>query len=430
MKTRFLCILLLFSSHNTFLFSSNNQLDSIQLLEKEFKYSKALVLIDKEIEKKNNLKVLYFHKGNILREMYAYDEAIKCYLVAYSFDSTENIVLINLANTYQINKQYDNSIIYFSKALSFDPKNKYLAIKIATTRYLSEQWNQAKEDFLKLYQKDTSNYYVITRLANCYNRLNILDSALHYFEQALILNPKDANNLKSFCVTCIAKKDFKRGIKKTEQFTLKDSNNFEISSLNAYLYFLDKQYRQSIQKYMKCVDRNFISFQVYKNLGIAYYRLNAYDTAKIFLEKAYYIDSLDVNNIEFLSSACLNSYYKELGIFYYEKYIELSGFDMKKYSEVYQNLYDACRSWSRCPPEKLLSVSLLAYQLNPDKYSILYFIGYCYDTVQKDCNRAIEYYSKYLIEKKKIDKSTIMNVGFNLDEKVEERIEELKGFTK
>jgi tetratricopeptide (TPR) repeat protein len=398
---------------------------------KEFKFSQALNLIDKEMEKKYNLKVLYYYKGNIMREMFSYNEAIKSYLAAYAIDSIDNTILINLANTYQSNKQYDSSIYYFSRALSLDPTNKYLALEIATNRFLSEQWNQAKECFFKLYQKDTSNYYVITKLAYCYNRLNIIDSAFFYLNQACILNPLDANNLKSYCVTSIAKKDYKAGIKKTEQFILKDSNNFEITSLNAYLYLLDKQYRSSILKYLKCIERKFNSFQIYKNLGIAYYRLNTYDSAKIFLEKAYYIDSLDVNNIEFLSSACLNSYYKELGIFYYEKYIELSGYDIVKYSEVYQNLYDACWSWSKCPSEKLLSVSLFTYRLNPEKLSILYNIGYCYDTRQKDYPKAIEYYTKYLSEKKKIEEpSIIMKGGYNLDKIVEIRIKELKDFTK
>lgn len=428
MKTRFLFLLFLFYCPYTLLFGSNSQLDSIQFLVKEFKYSQALNLIDKEIEKKNNLKVMFFYKGNILREMYSYNEAIKSYLAAYAIDSTDNIVIINLANTYQINKQYESSLNYFSKALSSDPKNKYISVQIATNKYLGEQWNQAKESFLELYRNDTSDYYVITRLAYCYNRLDIPDSALYFFEQASILNPLDANNLRSYCVTCIANKDFKRGIRKTEQFILKDSNNLEIASINAYLYFLDKQYRQSIQQYMKCLERNFKSFQVYKNIGIAYYRLNAYDTAKVFLEDAYYIDSLDVNNIEFLSSACLNSYYKELGIFYYEKYIALSGYDIKGYSEVYQNLYQACMSWAKCPPEKLFAVSLRAYQLNPDHYQILYTIAYnYYDTWKKDYNSAIEYYTNYLSEKKKYEKENVLPKGvYSFDEMIERRIRELK----
>jgi len=93
---------------------------------------------------------------------------------------------------------------------------------------------------------------------------------------------------------------------------------------------------------MKCLDRNFTSFQVYKNLGIAYYRLKRLWYTKIFLEKAYYIDSLDVNNVEFLSSGLLKFLLQGIGdIFIMKKYIELSGFDIKRYSEVYQNLYDA-----------------------------------------------------------------------------------------
>ena len=433
MKNKIVFLLLvLISTNYSLLFGSNVQLDSIQLLIKNYKYGQALKIIDKELEQKNDFKILYYYKGNVLREMYSYNKAIDSYLKAFSLDSTDNLIVINLALTYKNIQDYNNAIHYFSKGLVQDSTNQYLSIEIANCKFLNKQFDQALKDFIKLYQKDSTNYFVITRLAYCFNKFSLYDSAVYYFGKACVLNPNDFNNLKSFCVASIAKKDYKSGIKRTELFISKDSNNFEINTMNSYLYLLDKQYRQSIQKATNCVNRGFSSIDIYKYLGIAYYRLKAFDTAKIYLEKVYHMDTLDVNNLEFLSNACLNSYYKELGIFYLEKYIELSGYDIERYAQVYQKLYEACvMTWSKCPLEKQLSVSLKSYQLNPDNYGILYTIGYCYDVGKKDSKNAIGFYSKYLSEKKKYEKNVVyLNGSVNLDEQIEERIKELKKSTK
>src|SRR5512133_2687969 len=105
--------------------------DSIRILMKQSNYEKALNLINTEIENKNNLNLMYQYKGYILSEMFMYDEAIVSYLNAYKLDTTDNTVLISLANTCMKNDDYEGSVEYFKKALSNDPKNHYLSLKIA-----------------------------------------------------------------------------------------------------------------------------------------------------------------------------------------------------------------------------------------------------------------------------------------------------------
>jgi tetratricopeptide (TPR) repeat protein len=410
--------------------ATNLQPDSIQFYIGQFQYSKALELIDREIKIGRSPDQNYIKKGDILRDMYSYDEAVSAYLNAYSFDTTDISLLIRIARTYQAMKQLSVSNSYFTRVLSLDPTNTYVSVEIATNKYLDEHWTEAKTDFLRLYDSDTANFYVVNRLANCYNKIFLPDSAMVYFNRAYALNPRNLINLRSLCVTGMLLKDYKTGITKTEQYLVTDSTNGEMMSLNAYLYLLDKQYRQSIEKNLKCLNNNNRTVQVYKNLGIAYYRLSVFDTAKTYLEQAYMLDTLDVNTVEFLSSACLKSYFKEQGIFYYERFIELSGFDIEKYAEVYKNLYQACLSWTKCPKDKILQVSLRAYQLNPESYDMLYTIAYYYDENEKDYATAIAYYKEYLSESKKFNKNVVHIGMHSMDEIIENRINELKNMLK
>ena len=98
------------------------------------------------------------------------------------------------------------------------------------------------------------------------------------------------------------------------------------------------------------------------------------------------------------------------------------------YAFVYRNLVEACRAWSPCPCEKILSVSLKALELNPQDSTLLLFIGHEYDYCKKDKQKAIDYYTLYLKTRPlHQDEKKLIKTDYTT---VENRLRELKGDTK
>jgi len=428
MKTKFyfilISLLLISTGAKPFTYSI---MDSIEYLVKDYQYEKALVLIDRLIQESKPSKDLYFIKGNVLKGLFHYNQAIDSYLKALSLDSINNQILIELATTYRQLPDYDNSLKYFKLALKNDSNNVILKIECANCKYYADSFLPAIIDFNKIYQKDTTNYFVIKRLALCYNKINQNDSAINYYKRAIRLNPLDASNVINICNLLIIQKKYLEGIRFSEEYLVLDSSNNKINSQNAYLHLLNKNYHLSISKFKNCLQNNDTSKFVYKNIGIAYFRLgeiNNFDTAKYYFEKAYLVDTTDISALHFLGLSCSQSFYKNLGVYYLEKAAKQYSSLITEYSTIYLNLVEACRTWTKCPCEKTLSVSLKAYELNPQDSLLIFYIGFGYDHCKNDKENAIAYYEKFLQTKPIVNE--LNNAIPHNYEMVEMRLKELR----
>lgn len=404
---------------------SNN--DSIENFIKEYKYEKALILIDNLIRENKPSKDLYFLKGNVLKGLFHFNKAIDSYLEALSLDSLNNQILVELATAYRQLPDYNNSLKYFQLALKNDSNNIMLQIECANCKYYLDSFVPAIIDFNKIYLNDTTNYFVIKRLALSYTRINQNDSAITYYKKAIRLNPLDGNNVVNICNLLIIQKKYLEGIRYSEGYQVLDSSNSTVKSQNAYMYLLDKEYHLSIAKFKNCLLNKDTSKFVFKNLGIAYSKLNEirnFDTAKYFLEKAYLMDTTDITTLNYLGISCTKSYYKELGVYYLEKAAQQYSPLLDEYAIIYRNLVESCRTWTKCPCEKTLSVTLKAHELNPQDSILIFYIGFGYDHCKKDQEKAIPYYEKFLETKPAVNEHNKTNL-YNY-ELVESRLRELR----
>lgn len=400
--------------------------DSIDLLMKEYKYEKALVIINRLIPENILSKDLYIIKGRALKGLFNYSKAIDSYLAALSLDSLDNQILVELATTYQQIPDYSNSLKYFQLALLNDSTNKLLQIECANCKYYLDAYKDAIADFNKIYRNDTSNYFVIKRLSWSHSKVNQIDTAIYYYKKAIQLNPHDANNVINICNLLILQKKYREGILISEDYLTLDSTNNGVNSQNAYLHLLDKNYDLAIPRFKNCIQHHDTSKFVHKNIGVAYFRLggiNNYDTAKYYFEKAYNMDTTDINTLHFLGLSCSQSYYKDKGVYYLEKAAQQYTTFINEYGTIYRNLVEACRTWTKCPCEKTLSVGIKAYELNPKDSLLIYFIASAYDNCKKDKEKAIEYFKKFLSTKPTKDDGNIaIEYAF-----AERRLKELSG---
>lgn len=369
--------------------------DSIQSCIRQFNYSEALNLLNSALQVEPKNKELLSTKGYVLKELYSYDLAIKAYADAFAQDTTDLRLLISLANTYKLAHDYPNAVRCFANARTLDSANKYLQLEVATCKLLNNQYREANFDFFRLLKQDSLNTYVLKSLAYSFNQIESYDWSIRYFQKSLNIQPNDPGCVISLANLFLKQKQYRDGIQVTENYRALDSTNLDVNAKNAYFYLLDKKYPQAIARFQRCLAAGDSSKFVFKNIGIAYYSINEYDTAKTFLEEAYSQDPEDAGTLHFLGICCYRSFYKELGIRYLEEALKLYQPTEEKIALVYQNYAEACRGWDKCPGEKKIASTLRAYELNPTDSTLALNLAREYERL-KNYPKALQYHEQYL----------------------------------
>jgi tetratricopeptide (TPR) repeat protein len=412
----------------------SSPVDSIAISISNYQYNKALDLIARQLAVDSASAGLYQLQGNVYRQMYVFDKAIVSYQKAMLLDSANNQSTIELANTYKIIQKYREAQTYYRQALSRDTANFFLKIELANCQYFNATENgeitnpieylNAINTWLELYQCDSTHYYTVKRLAQSFAKLDV-NQAIRFYQRAIELQPLDINNIMAISNLYIAQKQYVNGIQLTSAFMQRDSTCEKINAMNGYLLMLNKQYPAAIESFKACYVKGDSSRMVVKNLGISYYNDFEYDSAIVYLEKAYYQDTTDINNLDVLGLACVGAYQSKQGVTYLEKAIDCFDASIKQYTLVYSHLATACHHWEECPSEKRLAVYHKVAQLKPDDQMVNLLLAYEYDA-QKDYNKAIRYYKLYLKSKPKDDEMSEVKVAAY--QQLEERVKLLQSY--
>jgi tetratricopeptide (TPR) repeat protein len=293
-----------------------NRNDSIRKLLDMYQYPLALELINKQLEINSNDVSLHLLKGNALKGLLKYSDAIHAYETTLSIDSGNNAALIETANVYKLLGDYNKSLGYLVKANKLRANNISIKVEIANTLFFLENFDEAKNIYLNLYTIDTSKTFLLRNIARCYDRLNNNDSTIYYLEKSLKNNASDYQSIVRLCNLYIKMKSYQKGIDITELYKKYETSNQKINSMNAYLYLLNKNYEEAVNRFNKCIKDNDTSGFVQKFTGISYFNSENYDTAKIYLEKAFAKDSTDAQTSHFLGIVCSLANFPELGIQY------------------------------------------------------------------------------------------------------------------
>jgi tetratricopeptide (TPR) repeat protein len=336
-----------------------------------FKYQSAINLIDTQ-QKSDNDDELYIYKGRALKGLTKYSEAIMAFNTAYKIDSGNLSALIELSDLY----------------------------------FMLENYMKAKDLYLDLANRDSANAIFTRNIARCYDNIDKTDSAIVYFEKTIRQNAYDAQSVNRLGNIYVKNKNFKRGIEITDAYRSIDTANVRINRLNSYLYLMNKEYDTAKNKFTKCIENHDTTDFVYKNLGICLFRLDDFDTARIYLEKAYFKDTTDAQTCYFLGMACTNSYYKSLGITYLNKAVALLNPSPKYMSGVYQNLAEACNGYFKY--KEGLDALLKAYELTPCDTMLIYKLGSQYDYYIKNKDSAVRYYKEFMLTRPKDKKEPVM----------------------
>ncbi len=385
-------IILLSLTINSVLNTNAQQNDSITFFLQQYDYQKVIDLIDKTDNYNSDLRLLHL-KATALKGLNKYQQAIIYFERLYRQDSSNIINIIELADCYQSLGEYKKTQELYCKILKLDPFNNYLIQNLANSYYMDDDFEQAKKYYLTAYAAD-STFYLSKQLAKCYDNLEIIDTAILYYQKVISLNPADFQSAYRLANLYKQKEDYKKGISLTDSFLNRDSTNIKMLKLSGSLHFLDKNFSKSIARFEKCIALNDTSDFVNKYIGYSYFKTEKYEKAKDYLEKAYLQDTMNAELCYTLGLSCDYSIYKKLGIKYLNKTIDLVTPAPEFLSRIYQDLGTAYTGYYKY--EEALEAYLKGYELNPNDTLLIFKVASHYDNWIKDKNKALTYYQKFM----------------------------------
>lgn len=401
------------------------QIDSVNYFIQHYEYAKAILEIE-TWEQASLPSELLLLKASAYKKLNKYPEAIAGYEELLRTDSTNTTTLVELADCYKSISSYKKSQELYGLALVANPENNYLLQQLANSYFLDDSFDKALHKYKLAWQNDSS-YYLAKQIARCCEKLERTDRAEVFYKLALQFIPFD--NYSSYRLGTIYKNQdsLVKACEIIDPWIEHDSTSSKMFLLSGSVHFMLKEYREAAELFDQCRVLGDSSEYVLKFLGYSHFKNDNYEKARIYLEKAFATDSLNVDLCHALAVACDKSYYRPEAIEYLNKCIELVTPSPDYFAAIYQDLASAYTSNSN--QKEALDAYLKAYGYTPGDTMLVFQIASHYDNIMEDKDMALKYYQKFLaMRPKKEPKNQPQGKGFEVSyfDFVERKIAEIK----
>lgn len=255
-------------------------------------FGKALSLIESHEETKS----LMYKKSICLKNLNRYSEAITVGEEIVKKYPGDKQALIELAVCYQALSKWNKSLECYNQLITSDSENIYFRIQRADMYTKQAKYTEALTEYKTLTDKyEMGN--MLRRTAQCYDLLNMPDSARIYYNKSWAKDFFDASSVAGLINLGIKKGNtgLDEAIHVSDTYVERDSTNQQINLLNALSYYAADRYADAAERFEKCYSRGDSSLVVRRSLGLCYYSLGQNDKAYTFLQKANKIDSTNIN---------------------------------------------------------------------------------------------------------------------------------------
>lgn len=328
--------------------------DEAQKLLVEFKYSEALKRFEECNSKDKYLKQI----ADCSFKLGDYNKAKLNYNKLLNFDSTNILVLNQLASIYLNESNYLESIKYYNKLVTIDSTNSYYYSQLGTLYKRSENIPVSIVYFNKALELNSKNIQVINELAFFYMKLGIYPKADSLINIGIAIDSNNIRLLTTGSKTLYRQQKYDSVVSVINHIIrIKKDTSSLLLRLLATTNFHLKKYEKAVELLDKIVEDGDNSEIIYYFLAKAYLEKGENDKSIFYFNKA----------LEKGVSDNASSYYYNIAFLQdrEEKYIEA----IKSYKE--------------------------AYYFSKDKV-LLYKIAKNYDLAYKDKKPALRYYKKYI----------------------------------
>ncbi len=369
-----------------------NHSDTLTQLYIEGDYTTIKEIVTETLRNGAETKETWFFYGKALEALYDFDSASVCYEKALKFDSADLKILNSLASSYVDKRNFNRAGDIYRKILAINPQRTDAKINLANLFLRMDRDIQAKELFNELVNNDTANTYFLSQVAVCYHNLNVIDSAIYYFEKAVRLNPEDYLTVTRLSNLYVRHGTVKNGLLITDRYLQYDSSNVQVLRLNAYMHFLSGDYGKAVSQYLKCMANGDSSFLAMKFLGLSYHQNEDMYMAATYLDKAYRQDTTDMETCLYLGISVGWTMDKQKGIGYLKKVLTMIFPADELVVRVYRELGDLYMAWSK--PGEAIPYYMRILDYGTDNRLVLYKLGSSYEYIDKE--KALDWYNEFM----------------------------------
>jgi len=363
--------------------------------------SKELQVIDSLLLKNESDPNLYLKQGIILEKEYKYSKALKSFEKAYLFDSTNTIIISELAEMNNNLGNYRQALPYYKKLFDLDTLNTVNAIRLSRAFFNIRNYQEPFQILFNAYQRDSSNVYVNKQLAFSAMRTGNDSLAIELYSRVIPQNPTDLNNYINLASLYQMQNMYDQAVETLENGISAFPEEPLLLNRLGDLHYSKRIYKKAIVPYEKLLATGDSLPGVIKNLGISYYYEKEYKKGIELLEKSLTLVPNDPVAGLFTALCYKNLKDNDQSLAYlnFAAKIGIPSFMSDIYNQL-GNIYTEKKAYGK-------SVEFLkkAYQLDSTKVDILFKIANNYDLwLTKDKSQALRYYNAYLkSEKEKSD---------------------------
>jgi tetratricopeptide (TPR) repeat protein len=254
---------------------------------------------------------VHYIRGRAYQSMLNYDSAYHYFFKACQEDSTNLAFRIFLGSAmYRTGRIREAIEMYKGMVSTFQAGDRILA-ELADLYTMRKEYEKSLAIYKGLLEKDSLNYYYAKQAGRNYWEMNRPDSAIHYYERAFALNPRDVLIAHRLGNLYLLKGDPRTAIRRVSTGLAYDSANLDLLKLRGYLYLHDGQFTAAISDLEKAWLPDSLSVFTNKYLGMSYHEEKRFGEARSMLLRAFILDSTDAETAFFLGDACRWSGHEE-----------------------------------------------------------------------------------------------------------------------
>ena len=306
---------------------------------------------------------------------------------------------MELAECYRLTNRNDQASICYEKAVSLQPENKFFRQQQIRTLLGMERYEAARDASHAWLERDTLSAIGYKFLGMAYegmamNDSEVLANAFFAYNAAYRRDSLDGQTVAHIASIFNNNNQFVDAVNVTENYRLTDTLNVDVNRQNAKAYCMLKEYKKAVSRYEALKAMGDRSFTTLYYLGISHYGDNWPYGAQENLLEAYRKNPNDINLLYYLAKSCARTSWKEEGVEFMEKALELASPQDSTLARLYEGLMECYNYLPKADPYKKIDVIKKVYSYTK-KYTLYYRIAEIYD-YQKDYVNAVHYYEKYM----------------------------------
>ena len=390
----------------TSLYSQNNQIDDFnkaKLLMMEGQYSRSAGLLQTLLNKDFTNSDILYYLGLNYQSLSNFQMASKFFEQALKLDTANVKLMTLLGNDYYSAGRTSDADSILSKAFALDSSDTQVLLAMGKTYKKEQNWKEAKDIYNKLIGQDSTNGFYYEQLAYCNANLKDFNEAIINFQISHQLNPLNQNIILDLSQIYFSKELFVSAMHIIDDGLAVYPYSTSFWTKKGDINLKMKNYSDAVDEYQKSISFGDSSEINFRNMGIAYYWIEEYNSSITSLDQAVKIMDKDPSAYFYLGASYKNLKKYDLAI----KNLSLAS-DLQRNDFMAETLIQIAATYYE---QKNYSQALKFYQdalrEKPDKKEIVFYLATAYYHYYKDKTVAIKYYNKFLADTIDVDKQLI-----------------------